>query len=91
MIDAGLRAAPAPCRERTMLLIVRGFYLTQRAGPLGDTAGAAVDDAVAAAERLGDANLLSAALDLEQSWESEAGRHGTRTERRRGATSSFRV
>ena len=64
MIDAGLRAAPAHGRERTLLLVDRGFLLNQREQRRDNEAEAAVREAVAAAERLDDADLLSAALDL---------------------------
>ena len=76
LVDAGLRAAPDQSHERVLLLIVRGFLVHQRQGRRDDVARAAVDEAVTAAERLDDADLMSGALDLMQSWESEDGRHG---------------
>ena len=76
MIDAGLRAAPAHGRERTLLLVDRGFLLNQREQRRDDEAEAAVLEAVAAAERLDDADLLSAALDLRLFQEFERGRYG---------------
>ena len=76
MIDAGLRAAPAHGRERTLLLVDRGFLLNQREQRRDDETEAAVLEAVAAAERLDDADLLSAALDLRLFQEFERGGYG---------------
>ena len=76
IIDAGLRGAPAHGRERALLLVDRGFLLLQREHRRDDQAEAAVREAVSAAEELGDANLLSPALDLAQTWEIDWGRYG---------------
>jgi class 3 adenylate cyclase/tetratricopeptide (TPR) repeat protein len=77
MIDAGLRAAgPGEERERTLLLVDRGFLLDQRDVRRDEVTDSAVREAVAKAEQLGDADLLSAALDLVQSWETGGGRYG---------------
>jgi class 3 adenylate cyclase len=76
MIDAGLRAAPGSGRERTLLLVDRGFLLSQRENRRDDETEAAVREAAAAAEQLGDADLRSGALDLVQSWETVRGRYG---------------
>jgi hypothetical protein len=66
--DAGPRA--------DALLLNRGFLVTQREGRRDDAADAAVREAAAAAEELGDADLPSAALDLVQTHEVEGGRYG---------------
>lgn len=76
MIDAGLRVAPATSRERTLLLVDRGFLLSQRENRGDEAAEAAVREAAAAAEQLGDSDLRSGALDLVQSWETSRGRYG---------------
>jgi class 3 adenylate cyclase len=76
VIDAGLRAAANPGSERTLLLVDLGFLLVQREGRRDKAAQAAVREAVAAAEELGDADLLSAALDLVQAQEMHRGRYG---------------
>ena len=77
MIDAGLRAAgPGEGWERTLLLVDRGFLLHYREGRHDGVTDSAVREAEAAAEQLGDADLLSAALDLVQSWEAGRGRQG---------------
>jgi class 3 adenylate cyclase/DNA-binding SARP family transcriptional activator len=76
VIEAGLRAAPTPSSERTLLLVTRGFLLVQREGLNDDATHAAVEEAVAAAEELGDADLLSAALDLVQAELMRHGRYG---------------
>ncbi|MGH3103168.1 MAG: ATP-binding protein, partial [Gaiellaceae bacterium] len=77
MIDAGLRAAaPGDDRERTLLLVDMGFLLVQRDVRQDEVTDSAVREAVAKAEQLGDADLLSAALDLVQSWETGRGRYG---------------
>jgi class 3 adenylate cyclase len=75
VIDAGLRAAPGPGRDRALLLVDRGFLLSQRAGVDDDAADRAVQAALAAAEELDDPDLLSAALDLVQSEEIGRGRY----------------
>jgi hypothetical protein len=74
VIEAGLRATPGPGPERTLLLVDRGFLIVQREDRHDAAAEAAVRDAVASAEQLGDANLLSAALDLDL--DKENGRYG---------------
>jgi class 3 adenylate cyclase len=76
VIDAGLRAAPGPGRDRTLLLVDRGFLLHQREELHDDATETVVREATAAAEQLGDADLLSAALDLAQSQDMEHGRWG---------------
>jgi class 3 adenylate cyclase len=76
IIDAGLLAAgPREGRERTLLLVDRGFLVTSREERRDELADSAVREAAEAAERLGDADLLSAALDLVQSWETARGRY----------------
>jgi class 3 adenylate cyclase/DNA-binding SARP family transcriptional activator len=76
LIDAGLRAASNPSRERVILLVDRGFLLAQRELPGNAATEAAVHEAASSAEQLGDPNLLSAALDLTQAWDSLNGRYG---------------
>ncbi len=76
IIDRGLRAAPGRGPDRTRLLVNRGFLITQRENRRDEAADAAVREAVGAAEELGDADLLSAALDLMQANAQEGGRHG---------------
>jgi class 3 adenylate cyclase/DNA-binding SARP family transcriptional activator/tetratricopeptide (TPR) repeat protein len=85
VIEQGLLAAPNPGPERTLLLVNRGFLVVQREGCRDDPADAAVREAAAAAEELGDADLLSAALDLVGAHEEEHGRYGEayRTSQRR--------
>jgi DNA-binding SARP family transcriptional activator len=76
LIEQGLLAARAPGPDRTLLLLNRGFLQIQREGhPYQDT-DAAVREALAAAEELGDVNLLTAALDLVQIHEELGGRRG---------------
>jgi class 3 adenylate cyclase len=76
VIDLGLRAEPGRGPDHTRLLLNRGFLITQREGRRDEVAAAAVREAVGAAETLGDADLLSAALDLMQANAQEGGRHG---------------
>jgi class 3 adenylate cyclase/DNA-binding SARP family transcriptional activator/pimeloyl-ACP methyl ester carboxylesterase/tetratricopeptide (TPR) repeat protein len=76
VIELGLRAAPTPGRERTLLLLNRGFLVRQRESRDDADAEAAVREAEAAAEELGDADVLSVALDLVQIHEDMAGRRG---------------
>jgi DNA-binding SARP family transcriptional activator len=76
MIDRGLAAAPGQGPERTLLLVNRGFLVIQRDGLRGEAADAVVSEAAAAATELGDADLLSAALDLVQTHEELSGRRG---------------
>jgi class 3 adenylate cyclase len=76
MIDAGLRAARAGSPERVLLLVDRGFLTVQRDPPRDETADTAAREALEAAEELGDADLLSAALDLVQGQLMEQGRYG---------------
>jgi class 3 adenylate cyclase/tetratricopeptide (TPR) repeat protein len=86
MIEAGLDAAGRRMeRERTLLLIDRGFLLAFRERGRDIAAETAVRAAERAAEELGDADLLSAALDLVDAWEKDHGRYGEvyRTTQRR--------
>ncbi|MBD0328489.1 MAG: AAA family ATPase [Thermoleophilia bacterium] len=76
LIDAGLGAAPERGPERTLLLVDRGFLISQREGRRDQEADDAVREAAAAAEELGDADLLSAALDLVQAHAMLLGRYG---------------
>jgi class 3 adenylate cyclase len=77
LIDAGLDAArPDMARERTLLLIDKGFLLAYREGRRDGAAEAAVREAERAAEELGEPNLLSAALDLVDAWAKDGGRYG---------------
>jgi class 3 adenylate cyclase/DNA-binding SARP family transcriptional activator len=76
VVERGLAAAPAGGRERTLLLVNRGFLLVQREGARDDATDAAVREAAAAAEELGDPDLLSAAFDLVATHEENAGRYG---------------
>jgi len=76
VIESGLHGVPDRGPERALLLIDRGFLLHQREHRDDEEAETAVRDAVAAADDLHDADLLSAALDLEQSWETDRGRYG---------------
>jgi tetratricopeptide (TPR) repeat protein len=59
-----------------MLLVDRGFLFLQREQRRDEVAEGAVREAVVSAEELGDADLLSAALDLAQTWEVDWGRYG---------------
>jgi class 3 adenylate cyclase/DNA-binding SARP family transcriptional activator len=85
IVERGLVAAPERGRERTLLLVNRGFLAVQREGRRDDAADAAVREAVVAAEELGDVDLLSAALDLVATHEENGGRYGEayRTDLRR--------
>ena len=74
--EAGLAGAPEAGRERTVLLVDLGFLLHQREHRRDEEAETAVREAAAAAEELGDPDLLSTALDLLQSWETDRGRYG---------------
>jgi class 3 adenylate cyclase len=76
VIEQGLLAAPTPGRDRALLLINRAFVDVQREGRRDDATDAAVREAATAAEELGDADLLSAALDLVEAHEEAGGRHG---------------
>ncbi len=76
VIDRGLASASAHSRERTVLLVNRGFLLVYVERRRDRAAGAAVRQASAAAENLGDADLLSAALDLVAEHAANAGRLG---------------
>jgi class 3 adenylate cyclase len=76
LIEAGLRAAPTLGRDRALLLVDRGFLIMQREGRRDEVTDAAVRAAATAAEELGDADLLSAALDLVQAHEMDRGRYG---------------
>jgi class 3 adenylate cyclase len=77
IIDAGLDAAgPGEKRERVLLLIDKGFFVSYRENRRDEVAETAVLEAARAAEELGDPDLLSAALDLQQAWESGGGRCG---------------
>jgi class 3 adenylate cyclase len=75
IIERGLLAAPTHGPERTLLLVNRGFLVLQREGRRGDAADAAIREAAAAAEELGDDDLLSAALDLLQAHGEDGGRY----------------
>jgi DNA-binding SARP family transcriptional activator/class 3 adenylate cyclase len=85
IVERGLLAAPEPGAERTLLLVNRGFLLVQRDGRRDEAAEATVREAEAAAEELGDPDLLSAALDLVATHEEDDGRYGDayRTDLRR--------
>jgi predicted ATPase/class 3 adenylate cyclase/DNA-binding SARP family transcriptional activator len=76
VIERGLRAAPPHSPERAQLLVNRGFLVVQRERRPDDEADAAVREAATAAKDLGDADLLSAALDLVQTHAQERGRYG---------------
>jgi class 3 adenylate cyclase/tetratricopeptide (TPR) repeat protein len=77
IIEAGLEAAgPHTGRERTLLLIDKAFLLAYRTQGRDDAAESAVREAERAAVELDDPNLLSAALDLVESWQKYDGRHG---------------
>jgi class 3 adenylate cyclase/DNA-binding SARP family transcriptional activator len=76
VIDRGLAAAPSPGPERTLLLLNRGFLITQRESEREEAAEAAVREAVAAADDLGDPDLLSAAFDLTGVHHEHRGRYG---------------
>ncbi|HXV57384.1 MAG TPA: hypothetical protein VD704_05905, partial [Gaiellaceae bacterium] len=76
MLERGLGAAPGPGPERTLLLVNRGFLLSQREGRRDEEADAAVRGAAAAAEELGDPDLLSGALDLVAAHDQHRGRYG---------------
>lgn len=77
IIEAGLEAAgPGLERERTLLLIDRGFLLAYRKQGRSSAAQKAVREAERAAEEQEDPNLLSAALDLVEAWEKDGGRYG---------------
>jgi tetratricopeptide (TPR) repeat protein len=76
VVERGLRAAPGPGRERTLLLLNRGFLMRQRESRDDADAEATVREAAAAAEELADPNVLSVALDLVQIHEELAGRRG---------------
>ncbi|MGH3047035.1 MAG: ATP-binding protein [Gaiellaceae bacterium] len=77
LIEAGLNAArPDMARERTVLLIDRGFLVAYREQRRDSAAEAAVREAERAAEELDDPNLLSAALDLVDAWVKYGGRYG---------------
>jgi class 3 adenylate cyclase len=92
LIEAGLRGAPEHGRERTLLLVNRAFLFVQRETRRDEEAYAAVSAAAAAAEELGDADLLSGALDLVEAWNVEAGRYGEMHRvalRRRGLVSQM--
>jgi tetratricopeptide (TPR) repeat protein len=85
IVEQGLLAAPEHGRERTLLLVNRGFLVAQREERRDDVAEAAVREAATAAEELGDPDLLSAALDLVATYEESGGRYGEayRTDLRR--------
>jgi hypothetical protein len=76
VVEQGLRAAPTPGRERTLLLLNRGFLVRQRESRDDADAEAVVREAAVAAEELGDADVLSVALDLVQIHEELSGRRG---------------
>ena len=77
LIDDGLSAAgAADSVERALLLSSRAFMQIQGYEPMDDEGRAAAREAVAIAERLGDANVLSGALDAETSLLMAGGRYG---------------
>jgi len=76
VIDAGLRAAAPASPERTLLLVDRAYLMVQREGRRDEASRAAVEEAVAAAEALGDPDLRSAGLDLRQAEQMHSGRYG---------------
>jgi class 3 adenylate cyclase len=76
VIEAGLKVAPEGGRERALLLVERGLLLVQREARRDPAAEKAVREAVTAAEQLGDADIVSAALDLVLAWETGQGRWG---------------
>ena len=77
MIESGLEAAgPDQGKDRTLLLINKGFLVVQREQGRSRSAETAVSEALRAAEQLDQADLLSAALDLVQLWEKHGGRYG---------------
>jgi class 3 adenylate cyclase len=76
MIERGLVAAPTHGPERTLLLLNRGFLVVQRESRRDEAADAAVREAEDAAAQLGNADLLSAAFDLVQTYEELSGRRG---------------
>jgi hypothetical protein len=76
VIDAGLRGAAAGSVERAALLLDRGYMLVQREGRHDAVAKEAIGAALDAAEETADANLVSAALDLEQAEHMHDGRYG---------------
>jgi class 3 adenylate cyclase/DNA-binding SARP family transcriptional activator len=76
IIDRGLVAAPSPGPERTLLLLNRGLLLTQRTSRHDDAAEVAVREAAAAADELGNPDLLSAAFDMTVVHQEHRGRHG---------------
>jgi class 3 adenylate cyclase len=75
-IDNGLAAALPGSADRALLLVMRGFLVVQRERPGDEEADAAVREALAAAEEVGDPDVLSAALDLVQAQLMARGRYG---------------
>jgi tetratricopeptide (TPR) repeat protein len=76
ILERALGAVPDRGPERTLLLVNRGFLVVQRDLRRDEAAETAVREAEAAAEELGDPNLLSAALDLVATYEENLGRYG---------------
>jgi class 3 adenylate cyclase len=76
LIEDGLAGAPEAGPERTLLLVDRGFLISQRSDLADSEVAEAVREAEAAAVQLGDPDLLSAALDLVQSYAVGRGRYG---------------
>ena len=72
----GCSRRPDQGPERTLLLVNRGFLLSQRERRRDDEADAGVREAVVAAQSLDDADLLSAAFDLQATHEENGGRYG---------------
>jgi tetratricopeptide (TPR) repeat protein len=77
LIQDGLAAAgPADSVERALLLSSRAFMQIQGFEPHDDEGRVAAHEAVAIAERLGDVDVLSGALDAEASLLMAEGRYG---------------
>ncbi len=76
VVEQGLEAARPHTRERALLLVNRGFLVSQREGRQDGAAHAIVREATAAVEALDDPDLLSAAFDLMQAHAEHGGRYG---------------
>jgi hypothetical protein len=76
VIAAGLETARPGSPERALLLVDDAFLMFQREGRTDAGVSAAVAEALAAAEELDDADLLSAALDAAQAVHVTSGRYG---------------
>jgi class 3 adenylate cyclase len=86
LIAAGLRAAPPDSPERARLLVDEGFLVLQRERRPRDVVDRAVDEALAAADAAGDADIRSAALDLASARAMFGGRFGDMRRRARTRT-----